>query len=367
MPNFLHTNYLVYFLCIISLPALFAMAAIPSILHVARIRHLYDDIGHFRKQHDHGIPRLGGVAIFVSFIVTMLIFTMMDRSFSISYLLAASIILFVMGLKDDLSGVNSSTKFLIQTIVALILVISGNIRITSMYGIFGIGELPFILSAILSVLVIILIINAFNLIDGIDGLAGTIGILANCVFAASFIYIHQYEFAVISLILVGAIIGFLRYNLTPAKIFMGDTGSLFIGLITVVMAVRLVELNKLQTDISSPFYATPALVTAVLIIPVFDTLRVFFLRIVNGISPFTADRNHIHHRLLRLGFNHFQTTMILTAINIGFIASVIYFNNLGNFILIVLIFSICILSNWALTFFLRTKEREGVSLRNLIA
>jgi UDP-GlcNAc:undecaprenyl-phosphate GlcNAc-1-phosphate transferase len=163
MPEFLHDNYLFFFLCVILLPALISMAAIPSILHVARVRHLYDDIGHFRKQHDHGIPRLGGVAIFVSFTVTMLIFTMIDSSFPVSYLLAASIILFVMGIKDDLSGVNPSTKFLIQIIVASILVISGGIRITSMYGIFGIYQLPVVLSSILSVLVIILIINAFNI------------------------------------------------------------------------------------------------------------------------------------------------------------------------------------------------------------
>lgn len=367
MPGFLHNNYLVYLLCMVLLPALLAMAAIPSILHVARVRHLYDDIGHFRKQHDHGIPRLGGVAIFVSFIVTMLVFTMMDRSFPISYLLAASIVLFVMGLKDDLSGVNSSTKFLIQIIVALILVVSGDIRITSMYGVFGIHELPLVLSSILSVLVIILIINSFNLIDGIDGLAGTIGILTNCIFAASFIYMHQYELAVISLIMVGSIIGFLRYNLTPAKIFMGDTGSLFIGLISVVMAIRLIELNKFETDMNSPFYSTPALVVAILIIPIFDTLRVFFIRILNGTSPFTADRNHIHHRMLRLGFTHFQTTMILTVVNVTLIVSVMYFNNLGNFTLLILIFSVSVLLNLVITFFLRARERESLSPRNLFA
>ncbi|MBC7400784.1 MAG: undecaprenyl/decaprenyl-phosphate alpha-N-acetylglucosaminyl 1-phosphate transferase, partial [Mucilaginibacter sp.] len=240
VPQFLDHYQFIYYVCIIGFAALLSAIAIPSILHVARARHLYDDIGHFRKHHDQGIPRLGGVAIFVSFTVTTLVFSMIDKSFPIGYLLTASIILFIMGLKDDLSGVNSSTKFLVQFVVALILVVSGDIRLTSMYGVFGIYDLPFAISSALSILVIIMIVNAFNLIDGIDGLAGVTGIVANIAFAALFIYSHQYELAVISLVLVGAILGFLKFNLTPAKIFMGDTGSLFIGLISVVMAIKLI-------------------------------------------------------------------------------------------------------------------------------
>jgi UDP-N-acetylmuramyl pentapeptide phosphotransferase/UDP-N-acetylglucosamine-1-phosphate transferase len=366
MPYLLHSPYL-YFICAVAISALLAMAAIPSILHVARIQQLYDDIGNFRKEHVHGIPRLGGIAIFVSFLITVLGFTIIDRSFSISYLLTASIVLFAMGLKDDLTGVNPSTKFFIQIIVALILVLSGNVRLTSMYGMFGIYEIPFVLSLALSTLVIILIINAFNLIDGIDGLAAVTGILANSVFAASFIFINQYELAVISLIMVGAIIGFLRYNLTPAKIFMGDTGSLLIGLVSVVMAIKLIELNKYGNDINSPFNSTPAFVIAILIGPIFDTLRVFFVRILNGLSPFTADRNHIHHRILRLGFTHLQTTAILACINILSIALVLLFNKLGNFVLVTLIFSICVLFNWVITFLLRTKKEEDLSVQESLA
>src|ERR1700749_3856087 len=137
MPDFLHNYQSIYYLGIIVLSALVSTLAIPSILHVARTRHLYDDIGHFRKQHDHGIPRLGGVAIFVSFMITSLMFSMIDTTFPIGFLLAASIILFIMGLKDDLSGVNSSTKFLVQFVVAMILVELGGVRLTSMYGVFG--------------------------------------------------------------------------------------------------------------------------------------------------------------------------------------------------------------------------------------
>lgn len=365
MMEYLHNYTFVYYIFIVIFSILITSFAIPSILHVARFRHLYDDLGHFRKSHDHGIPRLGGVAIFVGFTITSLLFCMIDKSLPINYLLTACIILFAMGLKDDLAGVNSNTKFLIQFIVCAILVILGNIRLTNVYGVFGIYDLSYLVSVGLSILIILLIVNAFNLIDGIDGLAATTGIIANGAFAAMFIYIHQYELAAVSLAMVGAIIGFLRFNLTPAKIFMGDTGSLLIGLISAVMALKFMEVNKIVEGREPEIYSVPALTFAILIGPIFDTIRVFIIRIANGVSPFTADRNHTHHRMLRLGFNHLQTTLILTSINVLSIIMVLLFNGYSNSILILLIIGVSLVFNWTITFFLRSKERESLALRNL--
>src|ERR1700749_3018442 len=154
MTEYLHLYHSVYYIIIVFVSTIITLISIPSILYVARTRHLYDDLGHFRKQHDHGIPRLGGVAIFVSFTITSLLFSMTDRSLPINYLLTACIMLFAMGLKDDLSGVNSRTKFVIQFVVASILVLFGQIRLTSMYGVFGIHDLPYWPSVALSVLTI---------------------------------------------------------------------------------------------------------------------------------------------------------------------------------------------------------------------
>ena len=365
MIDFLQNYTTVYYLFVVIISVLITLFSIPSILHVARFRHLYDDLGHFRKTHDHGIPRLGGVAIFVGFTITSLLFCMTDKSLPINYLLTACIILFAMGLKDDLSGVNSSTKFLIQLIVCVILVLLGNIRLTSMYGVFGIFELPYFLSVGLSVFLILMVVNAFNLIDGIDGLAASTGIIANGTFAGLFLYIHQYELAAVSLAMVGAIIGFLRFNITPAKIFMGDTGSLLIGLISAVMAIKFVEVNKVGNGVPFQIYAVPAITFAVLIGPLFDTARVFILRISSGVSPFTADRNHTHHRMLRLGFSHMQTTLILSSINLISILTTLLFSSFGNSTLIILILSFSMLFNWMITFFIRSKERETLALRNL--
>ena len=366
MPEFLHTYHFENYIFIIFISTIIALLAIPSILHVARARHLYDDLGHFRKQHDHGIPRLGGIAIFISFSITVLIFSSPDQAFSISYLLISSIILFAMGLKDDLSGVNSSTKFLIQFIVSLNLVVLGDIRLTSMYGILGIFDLPYFISVSLSILVIMLLINAFNLIDGIDGLAATTGIIANSAFAALFIYIHQYELAITALAITGAIIGFLRFNITPAKIFMGDTGSLLIGLVSVIMAIEFINVSN-SNNTAPHFYTAPSLAVAILIGPIFDTFRVFALRIIKKVSPFRADRNHIHHRILRLGFNHMQTTLILASVNMISIALALLLSPFGNTVIVIFIGTACMLFNWFITFCLRCKEREKINFRFLLA
>ena len=365
MIEFLHNYAIIYYTFIVVFSAFITSFAIPSILHVARFRHLYDDLGHFRKSHDHGIPRLGGVAIFVSFTITSLLFCMTDNLLPINYLLTSCIILFAMGLKDDLSGVNSNTKFLIQFVVCAILVVLGNIRLNNMYGIFGIYELPYLLSVGLSILILLLLINAFNLIDGIDGLAATTGIIVNGTFAALFIYTHQYELAAVSLAMSGAILGFLKFNITPAKIFMGDTGSLLIGLISAVMAIKFMETAKITGSSLPQIYSVPALTFAILIGPIFDTARVFIIRIASGVSPFNADRNHIHHRMLKLGFNHLQTTIILASINVVSILMVLMFSDYGNSTLIILIVTVSLAFNWMITFFIRSKERETVALRNL--
>ena len=365
MSEYLRSYDLMYYITIVVFSIVVTIIAIPSVLHVARMRHLYDDLGHFRKQHDHGIPRLGGVAIFVSFTITSLLFSMTDKSLPINYLLAACIILFAIGLKDDLSGVNSRTKFFVQFLASLILVIMGNIRLSSMYGVFGIGNLPYWPSVVLSVLTIILIVNAFNLIDGIDSLAGATGVVANACFAGLFIYMHQYELAAVSLAMAGALVGFLKFNITPAKIFMGDTGSLLIGLISAVMAIKLIELNKFTTMKSPDIYSAPALSVAILIGPIFDTLRVFVLRLYSGVSPFKADRKHIHHRMLRLGFTHLQAAMILVALNLLCVILALVFRSYGNSVLLGLILAVCLLFNWVISFFIRSKERESIALRNL--
>jgi UDP-N-acetylmuramyl pentapeptide phosphotransferase/UDP-N-acetylglucosamine-1-phosphate transferase len=240
--------------------------------------------------------------------------------------------------------------------------------LNSLHGVFGIQQLPYLASVVLSVLIITFIVNAFNLIDGIDGLAAALGIMANGTFAILFFYLHQYQLAIVACAMAGAIIGFMRFNLTPAKIFMGDTGSLLIGLISSILAIKFIETSNFSTDSLPRVNSAPALTFAILIVPIFDTLRVFTLRILKGKSPFTADRNHVHHRLLELGLNHLQATILLVGINIIFLVLVVTLGEYGsNTMLIVTIATTSMLLNWLLTFLIRAKNTQTYSLAHLSA
>jgi UDP-GlcNAc:undecaprenyl-phosphate/decaprenyl-phosphate GlcNAc-1-phosphate transferase len=227
--------------------------------------------------------------------------------------------LFVLGLTDDLVGITPLKKLAAQVLVALIASVMANIRFESLYGIFGIQQLPYWASIFFSTFFIIFLINAINLIDGINALAGGISLLCCLAFSYFFWQLNAVGFLYLSIGMSGCLAGFLLFNVTPAKIFMGDTGSLFLGFILAIFSIQFLELsatNHTQVKNTTAISA-PAIVFVLLIIPIFDTLRVFTIRVINKKSPFTADRNHIHHLLLDLKFSHLQATAILMAVNLS--------------------------------------------------
>ncbi len=291
---------------------LLTFIAIPSIIRIARAKSLYD--GNLdRKLHKGNIPRLGGVAIFAGTILSTLFWCEGTIFVELQYILFSMILVFFLGIKDDITNVVPYKKLIIQLIGAIILVHYGDIRLYSMYGLLNIYEIPITVSYILSIITIVGIINAFNLIDGINTLAASIGILVNSFFGIWMIRHGMESWAILSFSMIGALFAFLYFNKTPAKIFMGDTGSLIIGLLCSVLAIKFIEFNR-QTSI---VHSAPVISFAVLIIPLFDTLRVMIRRMIRGISPFTADRNHMHHMLYDLGLSHHQVTFVLIIVNIA--------------------------------------------------
>lgn len=366
MKEFLYSHQFLSYTSIILLATLIPLITIPSIIHVSNLKHLFDDREPERKSHRKSIPRLGGVAIFCSFTIVSLIFLSYSTELPANFLLTSCIILFAVGLKDDLAGVNSITKFGVQFVAAAVVVLLGNVNLTSMYGIFGVYEISYVFGALLSMITIILCINAFNLIDGIDGLAGTIGVVVNATFGILFFYMGQFEIACIAFSMVGAVLGFLTFNYSPARIFMGDTGSFLIGFISIVLAIRYIELNKFDPALLPVplFYSAPAIAVAILIIPIFDTCRVFIIRIIQGKSPFVADRNHIHHRLLKLGLNHMQATMLLMVINFLFVYLALQLRLQGNVKLILLFMGLGMLFNLIITVLIKQKEAKSINSNN---
>ncbi|MES2417983.1 MAG: MraY family glycosyltransferase [Bacteroidota bacterium] len=356
---------LFYYLAIIGLAFLLSVAGIPSIIHIALKYRLFDSSDSHRKSHRVQISRLGGVAIFCSFTITILLFATTVNYQQANFLITSCIILFGLGLKDDLYGVNPSTKFLLQMVVAVILVVLGDFRLSSLYGVFYVWEVNVFWGGLFSIVLIIFVNNAFNLIDGIDGLAGTLGVIATLSFGVFFAIADALPYAFIAFAMAGAIGGFLVYNYTPAKIFMGDTGALLIGLVCIILAIKFIELNNMG-EIKNPyFYSAPSIAVAVLLVPVFDSLRVFFIRILHRKSPFNGDRNHVHHRLQQLGFNTRKTLISLAGFNIGMIFFAVTLQNLGNFVLITLLFGICIVFNSTITYALGKKNDNSYQLKDV--
>jgi UDP-GlcNAc:undecaprenyl-phosphate/decaprenyl-phosphate GlcNAc-1-phosphate transferase len=281
--------------------------AIPVVLQIAEQKKLFD-VPDERKVHKLPVPSLGGVGIFGGFLLASLLSVQGYLNPEFQYFFAAALVIFFLGLKDDLMVLSATKKFIGQMIAASIIIHLGGIRLDSMHGLFGFEKLPEAFSLALSYLTIIVVINSFNLIDGVDGLAGTLGTLTMIVFGTYFITIGQEAYALLSFSMAGSLVAFLIFNHSPAKIFMGDSGSLMIGLINSILVIKFITVADSQ-DVAIPVQSAVAIGFAV-----------FSIRIFNRKSPFTPDRNHVHHLLLDRGLSHTAVTVILTVVNILFIA-----------------------------------------------
>lgn len=295
--------------------------SIPSIVRVAELKHLYDYPGE-RKHHGGATPTLGGIAIFAGMIFSMTFWSDQNSIVELQYIIASLIVLFFMGIKDDIIELVAWKKLLGQLLAAAIIVHYTDIRIDNLFGFFGINNLPVWASYIISIFTFVVITNSFNLIDGINTLAGSIGLVVALTFGIWFLLFNSPQFAILAFALAGALLGFLWFNKTPAKIFMGDTGSLILGFTAAILAIQFIQTNRmLPRDADYKVLSVPVVAISILIIPLFDTLRVFLLRALKGRSPFSSDRTHIHHRLVDLGLSHINATALLVLVNLFFIFS----------------------------------------------
>ena len=241
---------------------------------------------------------------------------------------------------DDLKDLAARYKLVIEAGVATLLAVSG-IRITSFGGLFGINELHIIAQYIITVVTIVGITNAFNLIDGIDGLAGGLGFMSLVTLGIFLTISKDLNYAMIAFAFAGALLGFLYFNFNPARIFMGDTGSLVLGFVIAVLCVQLMKINSIH---STPVVPNIYVFTlGIVMIPVFDTLRVFGTRIWNGRSPFSADKTHIHHLITNKGFTHGFAARLICVFH-GFILILVYWMKNWKPELQVLVLFSCMLS-----------------------
>lgn len=305
---------LIYSLLAFLWALMLALFAMPSIIEMAHAKKLLDK-PNGRTMHTQLTPRLGGVGIFAAFISALSIFgNLQTEDSGVQMLLAGVVILFFIGLKDDIVPVSAFKKFFVQILVASIVVFFGGVRITGLYGFLGVYGLENGASYLITFLVLIGFTNAVNLIDGLDGLAGSIILFISLFFSVCFLLTRS-PYVYVAITLSGALLGFLRYNFHHAKIFMGDTGSLLSGFVLAVLGIKCIDLDI-------PNVNMPAITIAVLVIPVIDTWRVVSLRVMKGRSPFMPDKNHIHHALSSFGLNSRAIVGVLLTFNSLFVGIV---------------------------------------------
>ncbi|MEI6679460.1 MAG: MraY family glycosyltransferase [Mariniphaga sp.] len=306
-----------------------SLYAVPIVIRVVRKLRLFDNPNE-RSAAERPIPTLGGIAIFVSFIFASTIGLRGYEFPEMIYIVTAILLMFFVGLKDDIVTLSAGKKLMAQILTAGIIIFFAKVRFTNLHGFLGIGEIGMIFSVILTGFVIIVLINSFNLMDGIDGLAGGLTMLAALVFGTWFFISGHFEYAILSVSLIGAIGGFFYFNVYGDKnrIFMGDTGSLVLGTIMSIIVIRFNEFNIDQTQ-AYAIASTPAVSFGILLYPLADTVRVMIIRILHRKSPFTADKNHLHHRLLALGFSHKRATYTIVFTNLIFMLSIIAMQHFG--------------------------------------
>lgn len=306
-------NILFFSLFIIVLSFLLSYLSLPLVIYISVVKNLTVS-PNSRSSHLKNTPHLGGLSIALSmFFVCSLVSSLVLSFDQLKVLMAictSLVVLFFIGLKDDIVGISPSKKILAEIFSAFLFISLTDIRIDSFYGILFIHEIPILVSYVFTIFVFVIIINSYNLIDGIDGLAGSFAVIISSFFSYYFYKNGAYLSLMLSVSLIGSLLAFLRFNLSSGKqkIFMGDVGSLIVGFILAIMSVMFLSTDFLT---SAQINNTPVFVLALFAFPFFDTLRVFAMRLRSGKSPFSADKNHLHHQLLKFGYSHIQSSLII--------------------------------------------------------
>ena len=322
------------------------------------------DTPDIRSSHTIPVPTFGGIVFYISYILILFFAQSLDSNHVSITLIASISILFFTGLLDDLRNLSPKIKFLCQIIGVAVLMFQPDFRILSLHGFMGIYEIPLYVSVGGSMFFLLGLINAFNLIDGIDGLTGITGVIVASFYSYMLYNLGFFFYFSIGLATIATLLAFLRFNFSHTrKIFMGDTGSLVIGLVLGVLTLKLLSVDDNAYG-SLSFYRAqlPLFLTAVLFVPLLDTIRVMFLRLTRGVSMFKPDRNHLHHIIIDFGLSHRKASFFIGFVNF-FVALIMFFviqkfNTFQSLFVLILMFFIAIV-----ILFLMNKNKTALRLK----
>ncbi len=273
------------------------------------------DLPNERKLQKIPVPTSGGIPLYVSVSLVGVVayfFHLIDLNLLLLLLLGLGMM--ILGFVDDRNDISAKKRVLVEVLISLI-VTSLGYRVESLHSFLGIHALPEIIQYVLSIFLILAFINAFNLIDGIDGLLGSISLVNFSVFAALFYTQGNESFFLLSVVVVISLCSFLIFNFDPAKIFMGDAGSLVIGFLTACFGFQFLNGKYVEYAYHLTY------IIALALIPLFDTFRVIMIRVLHGESPFTADKSHVHHYLIKFGYNHRKATIYIVLVHLIIVVS----------------------------------------------
>lgn len=309
---------------------------------------MFDSPGS-HKIHSQYKPSIGGLAVLFGASIALLLGLSFNEWAIYKYFFISLLLMALIGLRDDALALSPSQKLFSQFLPVALLVFLNKTTLNSSYGLLSLPEIPMVVIWFISVFTIIILTNAYNLIDGLDGLAGTVGMICLVTFGLWFYSVNLYTPSMISFTFAGAILAFLIFNWEPSKIFMGDTGALMIGFMLSYFAVLFINTNYSLAE-THPYKMQSSVGAAicVVIIPVFDTLRVIILRLRQGLSPFHADRNHLHHQFIKLGFSHSTAVLVIASINILMIVLAWLLRKQNDLLILGVTIVLCLIINFIL-------------------
>jgi UDP-GlcNAc:undecaprenyl-phosphate/decaprenyl-phosphate GlcNAc-1-phosphate transferase len=346
-----------------SISFLLALLIFPVLIKLFRQWKVLDSPG-LHKIHENFTPSMGGLPIVIGVAFSLLIAMPISELAQFKFFFIAMSLMFITGLRDDILILSPRQKMISQFLPIIILVVFGDTLLNSLYGLFpGIIILNKYAAIAITIITILILTNSYNLIDGLDGLAGSIGLISLTFLGTWFYGTENIQLALISFSFTGSILAFLIFNWQPSRIFMGDTGALTIGLLLSYLIIQFINLNyALPPDHFLKFEASVSTAVCVLIIPVFDTLRVIILRLRKFQSPLRADKNHLHHQLLKIGFSHSRSVIILGSVNLLFLTLAWVLRYEADTVILPVVAGLCLAINHGLRFTIKKRTKnEGKS------
>lgn len=338
------------------------MLVYPRVLNFAR-KHRIVDNPNARKLQRVPVPVMGGATVFIGFLVAVVVMYIMVPHPKVIPIMGILLVMYLLGFWDDVKDVSPAVRFMVEVLVVWFMIPTLHVEINDLHGLWGIHELPDVIAVPLSLVAGVGIMNALNLIDGVDGFCSTYGMMACLVFAYIFHNAGDMGMFALALIGIGSLLPFFFHNVfgKTSKMFLGDGGSLMLGMLLTLFVFRALTSNGPCSSYSDQGISLPALVLAILAVPVFDTLKVMTIRIVNGDSPFHPDKTHLHHLFIDLNYSHLSTSIVIVLINVFIVLALVLAWSLGmsidgQFYLVVIL---SLASTWGFYFFAEWHHQQN--------